>query len=100
MEVQALQRQKAEARWNNLFQLVELTMTLSELVTFPCLFCLELLLKHIPLPPQKIHTHTLVLACYSDFLENTGPNVPLSISILPKMKITILISNVIWDSTC
>lgn len=39
-EVQALQRQKAEARQNNLFQLGELTMALSELVTFPCLFCL------------------------------------------------------------
>lgn len=53
-EAQALQRQKAEARRNNLFQLVELTMALSELVTFPCLFCLggfELLFEHIPPPP-------------------------------------------------
>lgn len=53
-EAQALQRRKAEARRNNLFQLVELTMALSELVTFPCLFCLggfELLFEHIPPPP-------------------------------------------------
>lgn len=53
-EAQALQRRKAEARRNNLFQLVELTMALSELVTFPCLFCLggfQLLFEHIPPPP-------------------------------------------------
>lgn len=44
----------AKARRNNLFQLVELTMALSQLVTFPCLFCLggvELLFEHIPPPP-------------------------------------------------